>query len=330
MSPVAARSLDELLAGATDRAPLKTADSKSAATFETLRIGGEPFVLKVVDGSSDWLAIASHDSNARAVCLWEDGVYDDLPPSIDSAVVGAARLGGSQPWPAALLMRDVTPSLVGEDQPVDLATHAAFIDAMADLSAHFAGRLPATSYMPFVDNYRFLSPAEADRQLAQGTAGGPQPHIADGWRALAVQLPELAKALTPLLAAPEPLADTLLRMPTTFQHGDWKMGNLGRSADGRVVLLDWDRPQVGPWTADLAWYLAVNSDRLPESKDDTIARYRAALDRRRVETEDWWDKQLPLTLLGAFLMLGWAKAEQDAELAWWEPQVRTGLTLLES
>src|SRR5581483_11927814 len=141
-------------------------------------------VLKVVDGRSDWLSIASHDTTGRAVCLWEDGVYDDLPPSIDSTVVGAARLGGSEPWPAALLMRDVTPSLVAEDQPVDLATHVAFLDAMADLSVHFADRLPATAYMEFVDNYRFLSPGEAARQLAQGTAGGPQPHIADGWRAL--------------------------------------------------------------------------------------------------------------------------------------------------
>src|SRR4051812_29712936 len=39
--PVAA-SIDELLADATDRVPMKTSDSKSGAPFERVTIGGEP------------------------------------------------------------------------------------------------------------------------------------------------------------------------------------------------------------------------------------------------------------------------------------------------
>jgi aminoglycoside phosphotransferase (APT) family kinase protein len=33
--------------------------------------------------------------------------------------------------------------------------------------------------------------------------------------------------------------------PTTFLHGDWKLGNLG-VAPGRTVLLDWTYPGIGP------------------------------------------------------------------------------------
>jgi hypothetical protein len=326
---VLARRLDELLAGATDRRPMKNADSKSAASFERVVVDGDSFVLKVVDGRTDWLAIASADNQGRAVCLWEDGVYADLPELIDATVVGAARLGADgSPWPTALLMRDVGELLIPEDGAVDLATHSALLEGMAALSVHFLDRLPATTYMPFEQNYHFLSPAEVTRQRVNGTIDGPQPFIEPGWAAVRARLPHLVETVAPMIDDPRPLADALLETPTTFLHGDWKMGNLGLHPDGRVVLLDWDRPQVGPFTGDLAWYLAVNCDRLPESKEDAAERFRSALERRGVSTVAWWERQLSLSLLGAFLMLGWSKAEQADELDWWEPVVMTASGLL--
>jgi hypothetical protein len=326
---VVARSLAELTAGATDRQPMKNADSKSAASFERVVIGGAGYVVKVVDGRSDWLALASGDSAGRAICLWEDGVYAALPPSIDSTVVGVARLGpDADPWPAALLMRDVSDLLIPEDGAVDLATHAALLDAMADLCVHFDDALPATTYMPFVGNYQFLSMREAARQRVTGTIGGPQPFIEAGWASLRAERPELVALVDPLLEDPAPLADSLLATPTTFLHGDWKMGNLGLHPDGRVVLLDWDRPQIGPFAGDLAWYVGVNCDRLPESKEATVERFRAALERRGVATSGWWERQVALSLLGTFLMLGWSKAGQVEELDWWAPLVRAAVPLI--
>ena len=72
---------------------------------------------------------------------------------------------------------------------------------------------------------------------------------------------------------------------------------------------------------DLSWYLGVNCDRLPESKADTIATYRAALERRGIATGEWWDRQLALALLGAFVQLGWSKTADPAELRWWTGQI---------
>jgi len=104
-------------------------------------------------------------------------------------------------------------------------------------------------------------------------------------------------------------------------HGDWKYGNLGSLTDGRTVLVDWAWPGRAAPTVDLAWYLAVNCDRLPESKEDAIAQYRDGLTRRGVSTQDWWDRQLDLALLGAFVQLGWSKAADPAELGWWVRRV---------
>ena len=320
--------LSLLLERATSREPMKNADSKSGATFERLVIDGEPYVLKVVDGRSDWLAIGSRDDAGRAICLWEDGVYQQMPACIEHGVVAAGRLDPPQPWPAALLMRDVTAALVPEDEAVAMHVHRAFIDAMADIAVAFRERQPSTTYMPFIVNYEFLSPGEATRQAHAGTTGGPQPFILPGWDRIRAEAREIYDDVADLLDNPEPLATALLATPTTFLHGDWKMGNLGHLPDGRVVLLDWDRPSTGAVTVDLAWYLAVNSDRMPESKESTLAAFRDALESRGWATEPWWDRQVSLALMGAFLQLGWSKAGQDAELAWWAPVVHEARRLL--
>jgi hypothetical protein len=72
--------------------------------------------------------------------------------------------------------------------------------------------------------------------------------------------------------------------------------------------------------ADLAWYLALNAARLPESKEDTIAAYRRSLESHGVDTAPWWDQALALELLGTMVQFGWEKAlgGPGAELTWWE------------
>lgn len=109
----------------------------------------------------------------------------------------------------------------------------------------------------------------------------------------------------------------LRETPATLVHGDWKLGNLGSHTDGRTVLLDWSWPgKTGP-CVDLGWYLAVNCDRLPESKESTIGALRDALESHAIDTSSWWDRQLDLALVGAFTQLGWSKAGDPAEFDWW-------------
>ena len=53
--PRVAGSLDELVAGATERVPLRPADARSGATFERLRIDGRRYFLKVLSAEADWI-----------------------------------------------------------------------------------------------------------------------------------------------------------------------------------------------------------------------------------------------------------------------------------
>jgi hypothetical protein len=312
-----ARSLDELLAGATSREPMKHADSKSGASFERLVIDGRPHVVKLF-AERDWLADAAADVECRAVSLFERGIYD-LMPDVDHTVVGAARLSpDGAPYPAALLMRDAGDEFIPEDATVDAATHAAFLEAMAAMHARFWDGPPDAVYMDFARSYRLLSPAQAVEERDRlGDRSDVLRYALSGWQEIERGAPDVWAAVGDLLHDPDPLVAALAGTPCTFLHGDWKMGNLGRRPDGRVVLVDWDRPQVGPPLFELAWYLAVNCDRMPESKEQAITRYRNALEHLGVATGEWWDDQLELTLLGAFLMLGWSKVGQAEEFGWW-------------
>jgi RimJ/RimL family protein N-acetyltransferase len=320
LRPVAA-SVEELVAGATSRAPLRNADGKSGAALESVVIGGEPYVVKTFDVGSDWLLRASGDAGCRAVALWESGLYDRVP--VDSTVVGAARSPG-RAYPAALLMRDVSPWLMPEDAPVSMADHRAFLGGMAALHAAFWQRGGFEALMPMAARYTMFAPSLTE---TEPDAEVPR-YVAPGWEALRRNDPGLAAIVLPLLDDPWPLCAALAETPATLLHGDWKLGNLGRHPDGRVILLDWDRPGPGPATADLAWYVAVNCDRLPESKDAALATYREALAANGVDASSWWERQVPLALLGAFLQLGWSKADQPDELAWWGGHARRAAGLL--
>ena len=138
--------------------------------------------------------------------------------------------------------------------------------------------------------------------------------------------PHAVPTVAPLLTDPTPLTDALEGKPQTLVHSDWKLGNMGTLPDGRTILIDWAWPGRAPATVDLAWYLAVNCDRIPVPKENVIDFYRAALERTGVDTAPWWDETLGLSLLGAFVQLGWSKTGE--ELAWWDERTPGWATAL--
>jgi aminoglycoside phosphotransferase (APT) family kinase protein len=152
--------------------------------------------------------------------------------------------------------------------------------------------------------------------------------MAEGWDRFPGVATGVAPVILQLLDDPAPLVESLGRVPHTFVHGDWKAANLGTHANGRTILLDWgEMPGEASPLADLAWYLALNAALLPQSKDDTIATYRAALERHGVDTTGWWEETLALELLGALVQFGWEKAlgGRGEELEWWESRAAEGV-----
>lgn len=155
----------------------------------------------------------------------------------------------------------------------------------------------------------------------------PVPRIAaEGWQRFEERAPADVHSLVGDLHHDlDPLVRAARATPQTFLHGDWNLGNLGERPDGRTVLLDWSYPGAGPVAHDLAWYLALNRARLPESKEASIDALGAAQADRGIPLEGWWAAQVDLCLLGALVQFGWEKALGDGdELAWRCERAREG------
>jgi hypothetical protein len=325
------QDLAELLAAAEERTPLTEAPGKSGAVMERVVIDGERYVLKHIDLVTDWTLRASGCLPGPPFVLCQRGIFNRLPGCINQPFVAAARLGKGG---CALLMRDVTAWLVpATDTPVTLAQHSRFLEHMAALHATFWDCGPECEVVPAMHRYLELSPWLA---LAEEAGGHLVPHhlvprlVAQGWPLLAEVAPAAARVVTPLAYDPGPLVTALDRTPRTFVHSNWKLDNLGTDESGRTVLLDWEQPGRGAALSDLAWYLAINCRRLPQSKEAAIDYYRQSLEAAGVDTGPWWDRQLALCLLGALVQFGWEKAlgGYDEELAWWEAHAVNAAELL--
>jgi hypothetical protein len=314
--PVAG-SVDELLAAATWRGPMdKHVDSLSGSSFERAVIDGQACVVKHIGYDLDWLARALGDRDCWALTLWRAGLLDALPRSLDHTVLGMARDAAT--GVVSLVMRDVSAWLVpAGSAPLPVDAHRRFLDHMAQMHAEFWGFRDGYGLLAPGGRYTALTPATGAREAAAGHHDPVPQALPGGWAALRAAVPLAWEYATELTRDPTPLVAALAQTPATLIHGDWKAGNLGAHPDGRTILLDWGWPGRAAPLVDLAWYLAVNCDRLPLSKEDTIKSYRESLTEYGIDTAGWWERQLELALLGGFLQLGWSKTGDPVELAWW-------------
>jgi len=326
--PVAV-SATELVAGASSREPLAHTDGKSFVPMERVVIDGRRYVTKSISPRWDWISRATGDYVSRVLTCWRLGILDRLPDCIDHTIVGVAYEPDT--LTTTLLMDDVADTFVPEgSEPLALGQHRRFIDHMAQLHATFWGATDGLPELtPMSNRYTALTPLTAEVEASLGTPSEVPGMLGRCWQDLQAAVPEAAAAALDIATDPWPLVSAFEGLPTTLVHGDWKLGNLGSHADGRTVLIDWQWPGVAPPCLDIAWYVAVNCDRIPESKEDTVAAYRDALETHGVPTSDWFDRQLELALLGAFVQLGWNKAHDPDELAWWSERALAAARTLE-
>lgn len=314
-----APSIDALTAGATDRRVVRPEDARSGATFELLRLDGQSRFLKVLSHDADWIMRVTGNVDHWEHKVWRAGIYDRFPETVDHAIVAMA-LDTEGPSPRlGILMDDCSADLIPPgDHRVDAEVHQGFVEHMAELHATFWGWTDDLGLCSMVSRLRFFAPETIAPELEVDDVPGPITAADHGWRELARRAPELSALVRSIHDDPAPLLARLADAPVTFVTGDWKMGNLGRRRDGRTVLLDQAYPGSAPGTWDLLWYLALNRQRLPVSKEATIGSYRAALERFGIATAGWWDEQVALTTLAMTACFGWEKAlGDDEELAWW-------------
>ena len=174
---------EAMLAGATHREPMKTADSLSSATFERLVIDGERFVVKYVSTGNDWIMRATGDVACRPLWLWRTGVLDLLPDCIDPLVVDVAHDAAT--GVTALLMPDVSELFVPEGSgALPLEQHHRFIDHMAALHATFWNWQGPADLMPLPNRYTVLAPLTGEVEAELGNPDGVPSILAAHWQQL--------------------------------------------------------------------------------------------------------------------------------------------------
>jgi hypothetical protein len=312
-------SLDELLAGATAREPMaKPGDSRSGSSFERVVIDGERFVLKHLHVDDDWIQRVLGDLVCMPVRVWSSGLLDPVGHIIDDAIVGCVTGLGRNGWGAAILLRDVTEWFVPEGNgPLPWDTHRRFLEHMAEMHAIYWDFVDDVGLVPMGNRYRITTPLTTQVESEIRDVIDPVPSmLPDGWRRFTESAPHATPIVQPLHDDPTPITDVLERLPQTLVHSDWKLGNLGALPDGRTLLVDWAWPGRAPATVDLAWYVAVNCDRLPVPKEDAITHYRDALESFGVRTAEWWNAAFATSMLGCLVQMGFSKSGD--ELAWWD------------
>lgn len=325
------QSVEELLAGATDREPLTSSDSKSGGQLERVVIDGERYIVKHIHVDDDWIMRTTGDVRCRPLLVWTSGLIDRLPSSIDTAMVAVAVDLGRHGWGGALLMHDRSEWLVpAGDAPVPLEQHLRFLDHMADMHATFWDWEDDVGLTPYHNRWSLFCSHLVAIEAARGSTDAVPPITAQGWDRFAERAGDIGPLVLSLREHPSPLASRLERTPSTLIHGDFKFGNLGTGPEGQTLLIDWALPGQAPCVAELGWYLSINAARLPQSKEDAIDAYAASLAARGIEMGGWWDDQLALGLLGTVVQFGWEKAlGGDDELEWWLDRARRARRMLD-
>ena len=283
--PRIAGSIEELVAGASSRTPVRTVDGKSGAAFECVVIDGERYFLKVLSAETDWIMRVTGNTTNWEYRVWEAGLYHRVPTVIDHAVVAMSLEGAGPGARLGILMTDRSADLVPPgDAVLPVEQHDRFVEHLATFHAAFLGWRDTIGLQGLARRFIWFAPATIASELRVDDVPGPIAAAAAGWPRLPERSPPLSELVNSVQADPDALAQALSETPQTFVAGDWKLGNLGSRPDGRTIVLDWAYPGEAPPCWELAWYLAINCDRLPRSKEDTIAAYRRGLEEHGVDT----------------------------------------------
>ena len=150
---------EELIAGATDRRPVRTPDAKSGAGFERLRIEGRPCFLKTLAGTDDWIMRCTGNTTNWEFRVWQAGLYARVTDCIDHAVLGMALEGRGPAARLSILMADRSADMVPPgDDPLARSEHREFLDHLAAFHAGFLGWRDELGLYGLADRFLFFAP----------------------------------------------------------------------------------------------------------------------------------------------------------------------------
>lgn len=299
-------------------------DGWSGARLTRLtREDGARFVIKRDSLALDWIARATGDLPELREALLVRAA-PAMPAPVRLPHLGVARDGEA----VALLMPDLTGTLIPWEQPIDVGTLDRVLDALAALHREpWHDALPSS--FPWTDPARrllLLTRQAATGYHAQGLPFGAR--FLAGWDAFdRLARPAARNTVGAIASNPEPLLRALDRLPSAGLHGDLKLGNVGLEADGHVPIIDWQMTLVAPVAIELGWFLVANVAGLPLPPDEILERYRIAAG---LPDDEVWAAQWDMAILVGVVLRGWRKGlDTEAgvvypngvaaakDLAWW-------------
>jgi hypothetical protein len=319
-------SLREEVGRATSRTAVAGHAGKSGAALERVVLAdGRMLVVKRFSPRSDLLMATRGERVGPEHVAWSTGLLDRLPARVGHPVVGSWVEGDT----TVVVMRDLGDEVLSWEHRLDRSRARWVVRRVADLHLAFLGQ-PVEGFTPLADHLAVFAPA---RMRPHVDDGNPLAAAAlRGWELFGEQVPlDVADAVTRLLDDPRPLADALLRRPSTLLHGDLATVNMAFEGD-RLILIDWAMAVRGPGAVDVARFVAGCSQVVDASREEVLAEYADALGPAHDETA------MRLALLAGLVWLGWNKAldaalnpepeKRDRErddLAWWVSQARATL-----
>lgn len=316
---LAPQTLSELLGSPVKYARcLPMAGGASGGRLMIVELDQKPsarLVLKHMSPDWDWGMRASDDRVCRSVTLWQYGLLDRLLPFMDHAIIACAYDESDNKGDWAILMRDMTETLVPSDRPMSVTEVQYFLEGLAAMHAMFwqAPGLadPKLGLCDVASLVRTFSPTTGQR-LPSSSCLIPK-ILVEGWELLQEAVAtDVADALRELVANPQPLHDALARQPYTLVHGDFRSDNLALQVRQKcVVALDWQYAGYAAATVDLAWYIGTSQVKLASlSTGEAIEHYQRNLARHlgsRFDMESW-QQLLELGMLVNVLRSGCIKA----------------------
>lgn len=317
--------MSAILDTAVERHPIVGHDGRTGATLERVVLAdGIRLVVKHTSTEQD-LVTRLTGKHAATGPLWASGVLRDLPPGVDSAVLDAWPENGG--W--VIVMRDVSPWLIGWDSVLSRADCRRVLAAAAALHHRFRAR-PVPHLLSVADRAAPFAP-----RRMRPAADGPNPLpglVLRGWQRFAALAPaDIVDAVTAVHERPAILVDALARYEPTLIHGDLWPVNIALEPD-RVVLLDWDLPTWAPPALEVAWWIAGAAANVTATREQILDDFRALY-------PGWHDENaLNVALFAGLVDFGWNKAldaaehsdpakraREAADLAWWIARAREAL-----
>lgn len=278
-------------------------DGYSGSQFYRVCADEQRFVLKHLQPTSDWVALAYEDTKCRSVRVWQYGVLDQLQTHLGHGIVATCQDGDS----FALLMNDVSQGVISFDHVHTVKEIKLLLDALAKMHAMFWNddnlHDPSLGLNELPTLITGLWTSDHNRNRWDST------WIDNAWNLLLDYVDtDVRDALQSLMDDPQPLFTKLKAQPSTLIHGDFRPENFAIVPDtNQIVLFDWQLAGYGSPLIDLQWFLSQSVMAEPFNGNEYY-RQQLALHRGEQIDSDQWQSMVDIGFLAGVLRLGYAYA----------------------